>query len=353
MFGPIVVLWLGATPPVPEQRAEIAAWAGARELSPVAPAQEPPTPYAADVVERIEALLEEARSAAAPGAAGSASAIERAEALLLAHAELPQAGWLMAERYAVEAQALGAHVASAVRRRTLLDLSGGLDGGRALPAELGHGEGVEPSGAPTPSEVSIDAGSIDTPRATSERRAPALGLSGVRPGDVLYVDGMPGAPLALGRHHVQVYRRGRRVWARWIDADGAAALSADDATQPCSADDLADVRAFAERPRPAPGVLCRRWLAARPAPLGGTEIAECTGARCGRWQLARVVRATPGGASSRHDAATWPAWASWGLVGVGAVAAAGIVLWQTGAFDRPMPETEFVFTGPEATGYRF
>jgi hypothetical protein len=29
------------------------------------------------------------------------------------------------------------------------------------------------------------------------------------------------------------------------------------------------------------------------------------------------------------------------------------VLWQAGAFDRSRPGTEFVFTGPSASAYRF
>jgi hypothetical protein len=41
------------------------------------------------------------------------------------------------------------------------------------------------------------------------------------------------------------------------------------------------------------------------------------------------------------------------LVGAGALAATGLVLWQAGAFDRGDPSTEFVFTGPSASAYRF
>jgi hypothetical protein len=354
MFAPIVVLWLGATVPLPEQRAEIVAWAEARELTPVAPAPESPERYQADVVGQIEALLEEARSAAAaPGAAGSASAVERAEALLLAHPELPQGAWLMAERYAVEAQALGASAASVERRRTLLGLSRALDGGRAPPAELDGGFSAAPDGAPSSQTGSHEAPSSEAPPPARGPRGSAARLGGARPHDEPYVDGMPGAALAPGRHHVQLYRGGRRVGARWIDTTGGEALAVDDAAGPCSALDLADVAALAERPRPAPGVRCRRWLVARPAALGGTEIAECAAARCGRWQLLRPLRASAASSGSGEEATAWPGWATWGLLGAGAFAAAGIVLWQVGAFERPAAETEFVFTGPDATGYRF
>jgi hypothetical protein len=49
----------------------------------------------------------------------------------------------------------------------------------------------------------------------------------------------------------------------------------------------------------------------------------------------------------------WPTWLTWSLLGAGAVAATGIVLWQTGAFEQPAPSTEFVFSGPDAAAYHF
>ena len=48
-----------------------------------------------------------------------------------------------------------------------------------------------------------------------------------------------------------------------------------------------------------------------------------------------------------------PAWLTWGALGLGAVASTALVLWQAGAFDRPAPATEFVFTGPSAASVRF
>ena len=57
--------------------------------------------------------------------------------------------------------------------------------------------------------------------------------------------------------------------------------------------------------------------------------------------------------SEPEDERPWPSWLTWTLVGVGAGAATGLVLWQAGAFERSEPGTEFVFTGPDAAGFAF
>jgi hypothetical protein len=335
MLDVIVVLWLGSAPPLPHQRTDIAAWAEARRLSPVAPEVAPTPSYDPKLGAQIEALLEEARSGpAAPGAPPGASAFERAEALLTAHPELPQAAWLLAERYALEAHALGKGSAQTEQRRTLLARAQALEGGRAAPA--GH-------------EPSLSAPRSDVAAAST----PAVALAGARSHDRVFIDGVVGTALTPGRHHVQLYRGAQRVWAGWIETEAGPVLT--DPTRACSALDLADVVGAPEGPRPAPGVLCARWLAARPAPLGGTEVAECSTSRCGRWEAPSPARATPeaAGLALTEDASAWPAWATWGLVGAGVATAAGVVLWRSGVFDRSSPETEFTFTGPSAATYRF
>jgi hypothetical protein len=336
MFGAIVVLWLGSAPQLPAQHADLAAWATARQLSPMAPEPAPMSSYDAALVAELEALLEEARAAPTEP---TTDALERAEALLLAHPELPQAAWLLAERYALGAHALGASEAVAERRNALVQRSRSLEGGRATSAGQ----------APLSGAASLG------PRASDNQAFPS---PHARPGDRLLVDGVFGAAFTPGRHHLQLYRGGLRVWASWVDASDPGSLAVRDPTIDCSALDLADVAVGADGPRPAPGVRCRRWLAARPAATGGTELAECAAARCGRWQPARGPRLTPGvgGAAESEPAdgaATWPAWGTWGLVGAGAVASTFLVLWQVGVFDRSRPDTEFVFTGPSAAAYRF
>ncbi|HTV18265.1 MAG TPA: hypothetical protein VMG12_06330, partial [Polyangiaceae bacterium] len=117
MLGVLVVLWLGTEPELAERRADVAAWASTRHwrAEPLRPAT---VNDDAALVDQIEALLEEAR-AAAP-APGTPPALERAEALLLEHPELPQAAWLLAERFAIEAHALTAPDSATVARRRQL-----------------------------------------------------------------------------------------------------------------------------------------------------------------------------------------------------------------------------------------
>jgi hypothetical protein len=344
MFGAVVVLWLGAAPELPQQRADIAAWLAARSLAPVAPEAAPTPSYDAALVEQIETLLEEARATPVWSASqpSSPSALERAEALLEVHPELPQAAWLLAERYALEAHALGRSEAALQRRRALLERSRALEGGRAPSA--GQARVAPPSAAAGPRAAAPDAA--------------ALPAAGARPHDRLVVDGVSGAALTPGRHHVQLYRGSQRVWASWLDAGDGVELTPTDPSVACSTLDLADVSVGADAPHPAPGVRCERWLAARPAALGGTELSECTASSCGRWQGARDLGEGPGprgtGRTRAVDGAgAWPAWATWGLVGIGAGALTGVVLWQAGAFDRSRPDTEFVFSGPSASAYRF
>jgi hypothetical protein len=337
MFGAIVVLWLGSQPELAERRADIAAWAHARQqhaelLRPTA------SGYDAALADEVEALLEEARTLQAP--AGTPDALQRAETLLMEHPELPQAAWLLAERYAIEAHALAAgDDATAARRRELGTMALGLEGERA--AAVGA--------APLP------------PDAAAPARVPAP--LGARPHDRLYIDGVAidtnGAPpmLAPGRHHARLTRGELPVWSGWITLDAAGRPEPlPDPTLPCSGLDLADVGAGSAAPEPALGVRCEHWAVARASLRGGVDVAECTRSRCDAWQHAGALRRDA--APLALDAAApergaWPAWATWGLIGAGALAATGIVLWQAGAFDRDAPSTEFVFTGPSAAAYHF
>jgi hypothetical protein len=351
MLDAIVVLWLGSSPQLAQHRADIAGWASAHQLSPAPPPAPPPQAYDASLVDNIEALLEEARATSAPSA--GPSAFDRVEALLWAHPELPQAAWLLAERYAIEAQLLrGRAEGSPEHGRELERHARDLEGERAKPLGLGasHAE-AKPDATP---EVPAKP---DEARSAAGPPTSAMARAGVRAFDRVVIDGVDGAALEPGRHHVQVYRGTRRAWFAWVDAGATGELGPSDPTPACSALDLADVADGATAPRPAPGVLCVRWLAARPAAPGGTELAECTASRCGRWQnTAGALRGDGAHAERAHpgeDTAAWPAWATWGVVGAGVVVATGFVLWQAGLFDRSEAATEFVFTGPSAGALQF
>jgi hypothetical protein len=339
MFGAMVVLWLGSDAQLAERRADISAWAHARQLH--AELLRPSgASYDAALADDVEALLEEARTL--PEAPGTPDALQRAERLLLEHPELPQAAWLLAERYAIEAHALAASDSNddaiAARHADL--------GGRALDLE-----GVR----------AVAAGATPwADRATAQPRVPAP--SGARPHDLVFIDAVAlqtdSAPMLLapGRHHVRVARGPLPVWSGWVTLEPGHVEPLPDPAPPCSALDLADVDAGSAAPAPAPGVRCGRWFVARPSSSGGLDVAECAGSRCEPWQRAGTVRSDMAAGSleavaPEHDG--WPGWATWSLVGAGALAVTGVVLWQVGAFERDAPGTEFVFTGPSASAYRF
>lgn len=334
MLEAIVVLWLGSEAQLGERRADISAWAHARQLH-AEPLRPTAASYDAGLVDEIEALLEEARTLSA--APGMPDALQRAEALLLEHPELPQAAWLLAERYAIEAHALAADDAATAPRRAEL-------GRRAL--ELEGVRAVAAGAAPLAARAVTEA-HIVAPR-------------GGRPQDRVFIDavaleatGAP-VPLASGRHHARLTRGSLPVWSGWITLEPGHTEPLPDPSPPCSALDLADVEAGSTGPVPAPGVLCARWAVARPSLVGGVELAECSGSRCEAWHHAGAAprdAAAPGAVALEHGG--WPGWATWSLIGAGALVATGVVLWQVGAFERDAPGTEFVFTGPSAPGYHF
>jgi hypothetical protein len=330
MLAPLVVLWLGSAQASPAQRAQLASWAaerGARAELASAPNE---IPYDSRVVEQIEAAIENARAAAE----SASDELARAEQLLLAHPELPQAAWLLAERHALAAQAQ-AH--GGPRPETGLARARALEGVRAAAAGAPETSPGEPGAPPAIPLVQL---------ALPHRRA----------GDALFIDGLLAGErtLAVGLHHVRITRGARLVWAGWVVAGADGRPHAADPTVACSALDLADVEPDTERPRAGPGVACPRWAAARPGVLGGLDVSPCNGSSCAAWQ--HLGAGPPPGAE--HPAALgeprgWPGWLTWALVGAGAAATTGVVLWQAGAFERTAPSTEFVFTGPSAAAYRF
>jgi hypothetical protein len=335
MFAAIVVLWLGSEPELAERRADIATWAQARQLR-AEPLRPTGPSYDPALSDEIEKLLEESRTQST--SPRTPDALQRAETLLLEHPELPQAAWLLAERYAIEAHALATDDGvTSTRRAELVSRALGLEGVRAL--------------------------AVGAPAAASDAASPARvpAPHGARPRDRVFIDGLAldsaaePAQVAAGRHHSRLSRGTLLVWSGWITLEPGPSEPLPDPTLPCSSLDLADVDAGATGPEPAPGVRCEHWAVARPSLLGGVELAECSGSRCGAWQRGAAQRealaGTLDGAPSERGG--WPGWATWSLIGAGAVAATGIVLWQAGAFERDAPGTEFVFPGPCAAAYHF
>jgi hypothetical protein len=125
-----------------------------------------------------------------------------------------------------------------------------------------------------------------------------------------------------------------------------------DPSPACSDLDLWGTERGARGPIAAPGVRCAAWAVVNQRE-GELELALCQGSQCGAWER----RSLAAGGAPTADAAgpqrPLPAWVTWTAIGLGAAASTMLVLWQTGAFDRPAPATQFVFTGPTAAALEF
>lgn len=327
MHPALVVLWL-STPAAPaEPPPEVARWAAQRGYRAVTVPTTPELPYAEEVALEIEQLLEEARSFT-PGA----PQLEQLDRLLEQHPELPQASWWLAERYALERQHAQDEQALAAAARLELQRAA-LEGLRAETAA--RADATAPS--------------------TAEPLA--LQLLGLRPDDQLVLDGeavSEGAAAAPGRHHAQLFRAQRRIWAGWLQLD-AQQLRLPEVSAPCTDLDLLGTQYAVEAPHPARGVTCPAWAVAH-ARAGLVELSFCRAGRCEPWQaLGRAPSLARTGVAkeSAEPPGRLPAWVTWGALGLGAAASTALVLWQAGVFDRPAPTTEFVFTGPSAAAVRF
>lgn len=336
MLRPLVLLWLAAPNALPEHRPDIARWAGARGFGPVTePRGAVQIPYDDAAASHIEALLEDARTAPSK----AAPVFGQIERLLRMHPHLPQAAWLSAERYALQARAEArAAGAGGSQAEELEDRSVLLEGPRAS----AFGQTRAPSGGVLPPLPSAK-----------------LQVEGLRPQDRILIDGLPLAAEASaepGHHHVQVFRDDARLWAAWVELGSPPRLRVEDPTIPCSELDLAGVTAGPEGPTTAPGILCEEWAAARPNTLGGIDVAACRASECTTWAHRPRGDAPlePADGASRPPASEGlPSWVTWSAVGVGAATAVGLILWRSGALERSDAATEFVFTGPTAAALRF
>jgi hypothetical protein len=348
-MGPTVVLiWLSAGRAGPAflgdasitdtDRARLSHWAATEKVrlaEPPISSGPPHSSYDGTLVQSIEAFLDQARSAA--GALEESSALEllsQVETAVLAHPELPQAAWLMAEHH-----------------QLLADVRASAGSSAEALALRARAESLEGARSPTFSDRTDDDGPT---RHSAETFA--VTIEGLGAGDTLEWNGLQaGAEVRAdaGPHHVRVLRRGRVVFAAWAIVSGAGPLRlAVPPIVPCSADDLDGARIEGGRAQARGNTECPSWAVARPAPNGAIEIARCSRESCG--PLVRVQRPetrTPAPAAGGG----WPGWATYTLAGLGAAVATGLVLWQTGAFERPDPETRtsWEFQGLGNSAFRF
>jgi len=333
------LVWLAPAEPTRDEREALVTWAGAHGLHLADPSDDalPGIMVDPQIAATVEDLLERARAAmAAADGLEVDGALSSAESLLRAHAELPQAAWLMAEvergRSARWRRIPPTDLEAANRAWARAEA---LDGGRAA------GLGEERSGAPPPA--------LD------------LVIEG-RMGTSLWVDGESAIPgtirLRAGPHAIVVTQNGAPVWARWVDLPAVTSSIRPLARPPapCSSQDLRDV-ALAGEAILAHGVRCGRWVAAeRGRVAGAVRLSACDHDRCGHlveWRSGRTAAdaALPATDQRRSQGVVegsrrgWPSWATWTLVAAGVAVAAGAIVLASGVWRSAPSETRFVGGG--------
>jgi hypothetical protein len=329
------IVWLAPEPPDATQDRVISAWARAHgdTLSPPANERPPTLARNEDAAVDVDELLDRARAAITERDGDAADrALESAQQVLQAHAELTNAAWLMAEvlreRSARWRRVLPTDESAADRAWAQAD---GLDGGRI--AGVGEQAAAVPArgatlvlAAPLGEQAWLDGALVGT-------AAGSVGSVGAREGP----------------HVLAVTWKGAPVWAEWIDLGPGTTrvtLPAPPAP-PCSVGDLENVRAARGEVEPPADVRCARWIAATTGLLpDAVRIATCEGNRCGElldW------RPSPDWAGSLQrkppPGPRWPAWATWSLVGAGVAAAAGIVAAIASGSSSGPGEMQFVSGG--------
>jgi hypothetical protein len=311
------LVWL-ATPtsvrrsPDAEEHRAIAAWARAHGVVLDFPAEGRPPALTVDpsTPDRVEDLLDRTRDAVAAGDANAAdAALDRAEALLRAHPELPQAAWLMAEverARSVRWRHLSpADPSAADRAWTRADA---LDHGRV--AAVGERATAAGEGAPQAATAPV---TIEVSAHEQVRWDGAAVLA------------IPFEARA-GSHALVVTWNDAPVWAGWIEVPpgGGVVRPKAPAPEPCSSADFAEVELEGESLR-APHVRCERWVAVTAGSAAGiVRIASCGSDRCGPMLDWNATPAWSEPIEQDRPQKRWPHWLPWALAGAGVAVAAGV-----------------------------
>jgi len=329
--APATLVWIAPAPPSAAQRSAIASWALAHGIALGDPLDQRPAPIPVDTrtAVAVDDLIDHARDAIGARDGPSVDrALASAEALLRAHADLPEAAWQMAEVERVRA----------IRWRRVAPIdteAADRAWARAEALDGGRSEGV-----------GEEASEFRTATVFVEIQPP--------PDEQAWVDsraaGMEPMPLRTGPHAFVVTSNGAPVWAAWMDVQATSSIVRLEApfTAPCSASDVGHA-AFVSHAVVSDQVRCGRWVAATAAPEpDGALIGMCNANRCAPlldWRPA--PRSAPSSAESHaeHRGFRWPAWATWTLAATGAVLAVGGVALAIGAFRPPAAETRFISGG--------
>jgi hypothetical protein len=341
-------VWLGAAgAESPDAARALDAWARAHDLGLAAPAVFEAKRVAVDpsMADAVEQDLAKAGDAlVALDRAAAERALGDAEAVLVAHPELPQAAWLLAEVLrAWAARFTRIDPKDAGRAATAWGEASGLDGGRL-------------------------AGVVEkSPEARIATVTATVSLANGDGAASLWLDGERVDPGALartaGRHQLVATRDGVTASAAWVTfAEGAAIAADGGGPPPCSRGDLARAElAPAHDAVSAARVTCPSWVAAVPTrDPREIRVARCRASRCDpllEWRFEALpswVAHPPGPtAAPEHHGFAWPGWATWTALGVGACAIGAAVLAASGAFAARPIETHFVSGGVKTQGMAF
>jgi hypothetical protein len=331
--APATLVWIAPQPPDGGQARAIESWARARGVVLVAPREERTPTLTVDpkVGDDVESLLDRARDAIAARDGDAADrAIGTADSLLRAHPELPQAAWLMAEveraRSTRERRVPPVDDAAADRAWARAEA---IDGGRVA----GLGEQTS-SSHPAAATIAIDVTPVDTH---------------------VWLDGEPvhggAVETHAGPHVLAATWNGAPVWAQWVDTPaGSSTVHIVAPVAPaCSADDVARAALHGESDGSrgsfdAAGVRCPTWVAAAPA-ADGVLFATCEREHCGPLLAWRPTASIPWRPPPDHHGGGWPSWATWGLVGAGAVVATTVAIVASGVLKPAPTATQFVSGG--------
>ncbi len=323
-LAPTPVVWLAPSRGAADQHA-LEEWALARGVRLVTPAAGRAAPIEIDLagIERVEDEIERARDAlAAQEPDAIERALARAEAVLRAHPELPNAAWLMAEvnrlwssrwhRLEPRDPARG----DAAWRR-----AAALDGGRVA----GVGEIAASAEPKVRARIVVDGASEQA---------------------IVLLDGAPIADRPAGEHVLTVSEGGALRFASWLStAPGAEVRVQISGAPACSSGDVESARLDDGAVR-ADGVRCSSWIAV--APMGtALGVASCEGGSCGplaEWRVGPPV-ALQEGPTEEPAIRHWPGWATGALFVTGVLVATGVTLAATGAFDKSRSESRFVNGG--------
>jgi hypothetical protein len=331
--GPAPVVWLAPARGAADRHA-LDEWALARGVRIVLPAdgRAPAIDVDPSVAERVEDELERARDAvAAQETDGAERALARAEAILRAHPELPNAAWLMAEVHRLwSSRWHRLEPRDPARGDAAWRRAAALDGGRV-------------------------AGVGETPASPEAAVHPRFVIEGAAEGATVLLDGAPLVDRPAGEHVITVSAGGVVRYAAWLATADATELHVRVPGAPaCSTGDLASAQRDADDGSlvRAAAVRCPSWLAV--APLGAAlGVATCEGGTCGPLAEWRVGTLAPPPADVRPEAAPhrWPGWATGAIFATGIVVVTGITLAATGAFDKSRTETRFVNGGLKLSSF--